>query len=255
VSDAGGWHPPYVPVDYERLVEPSFTLWRSGTTPGDHVDLLVDVCGRTLESVGHTLDFRPRRTVHVCCFHTNVEAREALARDIHPTMALAPYAGEHASLIVLQSPAADRRNGDPERLYRLLLHEITHQCVAEISGSRKILGDDNRDMRVPTWLNEGLAEYVANTGSGRDAFNRSAVESLSAHAPASTFDALNRSLDDLDADGRRAAFVTATGAVGLLVRRRGLPAVFRRVRDIAAVIGNDASIDPERLRAMPLPSG
>jgi hypothetical protein len=122
---------------------------------------------------------------------------------------------------------------------RILVHEIAHQLVMERTGSRKTLGDGNRHMRVPPWLDEGMAELLAETAGGRPQRLEDALATLRSCPPRVTLGAVDDALVGLDSPARSEAFALATGAVVHLVQRRGLRAVFHDLEEIAACCGRE----------------
>jgi hypothetical protein len=160
-------------------------------------------------------------------FHSLSEMQDALDRPALPTMLMAPYLGADASLIVCASPSVDDRNGDAGRMFRHLAHEVVHACVAEVSGSTKELGDGNAGRRVPPWLDEGLAELVSLTVSGRLWASASAA---GATLPAWSEDDANARLDALDAPDRAPAFAWALARVREMAARTGIAGLFASLR-------------------------
>lgn len=151
---------PYVPQTYRRSESPPCTFWTSPREAGKRRRRLRSWTFDATSFLSETLGFQPSRRLHVVSFRTNAEARLSLGREVPPTMALAPYAGETDCLVVVQSAEADPRNADPARMRGILVHEIAHQLVAEKTGSTKLLGDGNRFMNISTWLSEGFAELL-----------------------------------------------------------------------------------------------
>jgi hypothetical protein len=192
------------------------------------------------ESLSEVLEFRASRRLHVVSFLTNEEARRVLDREVSATMALAPYAGETACLVVVQSPAADLQNADPIRMTGTPVHEIAHQFVAKKTGATKRLGDGNRSMRVSAWLNEGLAELVRYAFLKDAARMDGALREFQNASDRLTWREIGRLLDDL-ADQRRAkVFGRATGAVAELARKVEVPRPFDRLLDIDRSVPSDA---------------
>jgi hypothetical protein len=137
--------PLYVPESYVCHPTARAELWTHAAAPTDHTQRLARITQEALAALEELLGVTPRRRLHLCCYATNREARDALEREVSPDMALAPFSGDAESVIVVQSPRSSPRNADEPRLLRLIAHEISHQLVAEVTGSRKRLGDSNRD--------------------------------------------------------------------------------------------------------------
>ncbi|MDD5263436.1 MAG: hypothetical protein PHU43_01195 [Candidatus Bipolaricaulis sp.] len=217
---------PYVPRTYRRTESTLCTFWTSPREAGEHLRHLRSWTVDAARFLSETLGFRPTRRLHVVSFQTNEEARRFLGREVPPTMALAPYAGDTHCLVAVQSADADARNDDPQRMRGILVHEIAHQLIAEKTGSTKRLGDANRLVRCSTWLNEGLAELLrfhflrdmTRIEDTRAEFER-AQDAL-------TWRDVDHLLDDLDGGRRAAAFVRATGAVAWVAQDAGVAALF-----------------------------
>ena len=152
-----------MPQGYLSAPSDPCILWTSPREAIGHRTCLLSWVTDAAEFPSEVLEFRASRGLHVVSFLTNEEARCALDRDIPATMALAPYAGETACLVVVQSPTVDLQNADPIRMTGTLVHEIAHQFAAEKTASTRRLGDGNRSMHVLAWLNGGLAELLRYT--------------------------------------------------------------------------------------------
>jgi hypothetical protein len=124
-------------------VLPAATVWSEAPAP-----LVGAWIADARSRVEACLGFGMTRAVHVVVYTHNRDARAALDRAVPDTMLLAPvHAADHA-LVALHAPATDPANRDPRRMLRLLCHELVHVCVAEVTGSRKRLGDGDVDLRV-----------------------------------------------------------------------------------------------------------
>jgi hypothetical protein len=177
-----------------------------------------------LDGIEQLLQFRLERTVHVVVYGTNADARAALDRDVAPTMLLAPYHANDESLLALQAPSVDERNGDERRMRRHICHELAHTFAAERTGSLKRLGDGNRDMRIESWVDEGFAVVLASRVADQPdvieaALRNAAIANLSS-------DEITAALDDLSSPNRRAAFALATVRVWRAIDLHGFRYVF-----------------------------
>ncbi len=235
---------PYIPADYQSVTSAEFTLWHSPAEPAANLCQARETIARAERFCRQTLEFNPRRQLHICCFASNEEACRALDRQLHPAMALAPFTDGTAALVVIQSPAADPRNGDPTRMLRVMAHEICHQYTAEVTESVKRLGDANRHLRIRTWLNEGLAEVIGNLAGNRTATLEQARDRWRQSAAPMTFDELDQHLDDLNSPQRALAFSHATAAVHELTRHQRLPELFFDLRRLDARYSGDQLCTP-----------
>lgn len=238
---------PYIPETYVRDDLPGFILWHAPDEPSGRVGNLKAWTEFAAAFVREALQWRLRRALHVCCFRDNESARHALERDVSPSMALAPYADEHAGLIVVQSPDADPRNGSRPRMIRLLAHEAAHQLVLDVTDSRKILGDGNRHRLTPPWLDEGFAERLAHLAAADDEGLVRLEKTFESEVERFTFAELDRHLDDLGSPARSAAFVHATAAVRRLLRRFGVAGGFRELPPLSRIAWDGRLCSPENL--------
>lgn len=216
----------HIPPNYLARVG-VVTLWHAPVEPSHHLDALAESTGLARSTVSELLAFDPTRPLHVCMCNSHDVMQEALGRSVPPTMLMAPYLGDDASLIVCGSPSIAPRNGDAGRMFRHLAHEIVHAFVAEVSGSVKELGDCNVGRRVPAWLDEGLAELVSLTVSGRDP--KDLLEVPEAVAGWTESD-VNERLDALDSGERELAFAWALGRVQAMTRDVGIAGLFASLR-------------------------
>jgi hypothetical protein len=132
-------------------------------------------------------------------------------------------------------------------MVRVLAHEIAHLVNAEVSGSRKILGDGNRDRHIASWLDEGLAVVVASKVAGRPEMIDRCLESMPKAEQGWDDDRLNRALDALDGPERAAAFALAVRRVLDLMREHDTLAAF--YRSLWCQDRNRSTARPARTRA------
>jgi hypothetical protein len=244
----------YVPRGYRSAQHAEFWLHAAPDEDPHYLAFLAQTVAVALCRVCAALSWAPGRCLHVCCYASSVEAQQALNRRIPPTMAMAPFCDEDQALVVLHSVRCDVKNADPQRMLRLLAHEITHQFIAERTGSIKRLGDGQAGMHVSSWLNEGLAEATAlviaeqtdRVGSECRAFRRRSEYPL--------YGTVSEWLDNLEAGQRRLAFSHAVGAVGVLYAEHPLSLLFERLPEIERACPPESRCDPSTVLAALPPS-
>lgn len=235
---------PYIPTAYEAMKTPRCTLWHAPGEAPDHLTLLIGLAEKAVGYLESTLRIRGERSLHLCCYRSHAEACVSLDRTIPPTMALAPFSDRTRGLVAVQSPGVAPVNGDPVRMFRILVHEFAHLLTMEATGSRKRLGDENRNMRIQAWLHEGVAEVCSLLAVDQDDVLDRCVRTLGRRETAWTFGDVNARLDDLDDRERALAFDRATGAVAWLAAWESLERVVARLRPWNHVLpaGLDCSI-------------
>ena len=230
---------PYIPIVYNAMETPCCTIWHAPGEAPDHLALLADLAEKAVDCLQTTLRFRSVRSLHLCCYQSHAEACASLDRTIPPTMALAPFSDRGRGLVVVQSPGVAPENGDPTRVFRILVHEFAHLLTMETTGSRKRLGDGNRGMRIPAWLHEGIAEVCSLLAMERDEVLDRCVRSVTRTARAWTFAEVSARLDDLDDGERASAFDRATGAVAWLAAWEGLDRIIARLHLWSQTLSDD----------------
>jgi len=238
---------PYIPPDYETIVHHDVRFCFSACEAEGDRKLIKDVSVAALDYVTKALAFKPIRQTYVCCYHTRDDATRALGRNVPASMAMAPYASETCGLVVIHSPSLHPTNQDTRRLRRILAHELCHLLVAERSASTKILGDDNGNMHVSAWLNEGLAEVIGFKAIADEHRLTVLSEAFQASQAYHTFGTLSQWLDDLDHDARSQAFEHGTGAVEQLCEHLGIEAVFNQICQIDTLFDASNTCSPAQL--------
>ena len=157
----------FIPKGYLAQSNGCFTYWASPREEPKSVNFGLSTVTEALAKVQEIMGFHPSREIHFCMYHSHELLCDTLNRDLPKTMLLAPYADDRLGIILFLSPTVSLSNGDRLRMLRHLIHEICHLFIWEITGSKKVLGDGNCDMKIATWLDEGLAEYVSLTATGR----------------------------------------------------------------------------------------
>ncbi|ADO74300.1 peptidase MA family metallohydrolase [Stigmatella aurantiaca] len=116
-----------------------------------------------------------------------------------------------------------------------LVHEYVHAALDEICGGGHLL---------PTWLNEGLAEYVEWRYLGSEGPPRETADMLQAAARGGKLPSLARlSQDMLVRQANPAlAYATSASAVRELISRGGAPKLLSLVRDVGQGTGFDRAL-------------
>lgn len=211
----------FVPEDYVAVERTeggaSVEFYSHPEEPRENVQLLLNLGIRAFQGVCKELNFSPKRLVCFCMFHSREAMTSALGRDVPVGMLMTPWMSQRESVIVFQSPAIDQMNGDPKRMLRHLAHEVVHALVAEVTHSEKLLGDDNNDMRIKPWQDEGLAEVVAALVSDRREIIEASIQSAalrnSTESDGFSLGKLDEQLVDIHSPERGDAFRVATGLV------------------------------------------
>ena len=239
---------PYIPGGYRHIELSDFSLFASPDESSAHVEWLKQTVREVSDALRSFLNFCPKRRLAVCCYRSNQEACECLDRKIDSTMALAPFDDNSKGLIAIQSPEANRRNGDSDRMKRILAHEMAHQFVSEISNSKKVLGDGNVNRIVPAWLDEGFAVVVSRLVWNDITPLKESIELFNNCTELMTFGELNWHLDDLWSKLRDKAFMCSTAAVYSLVQETSVDYVFRNLNMISGKYDNDDVCAPDKFR-------
>jgi hypothetical protein len=121
----------------------------------------------------------------------------------------------------------------------ILAHEFTHLFAMEKTSSTKILGDDNVNMRIQAWLNEGFAEILRYQTTGKKQELEDALACFHAGNKSFTFRHINASLDGLTSKERAEAFKLATAFVWALAKNAGIQHVFDNLIDIGVLYHSD----------------
>jgi hypothetical protein len=133
-------------------------------------------------------------------------------------MMMVPYTDAIDSLIIFFLPNIS--GVAPENLTRHLVHEIAHCFIDEKTESKKVLGDNDKDMKIESWKSEGLAEVISYYALGREReLENKKFSELSDEL-------LNENLDNLNSKVRSEAFEIATARVFLEVQKIGLNRYF-----------------------------
>jgi len=243
---------PYLPTTYTSSSFDNVVVHHVPAEDATHVQMIAKLAQQAMGFVQQETSFIPSRQIHICLYHTNAEAQHQLQRNIPPTMAMVPFSGREAGLIVLQSPDAHPLNGERERMLRLLAHECTHLVIAETTGSLKVLGDGNRSMRISTWINEGFAELLGHRAIGAIDRLEAAQKRFRNAKCYHSFKALSDLLDGLDHPARSDAFDHATAAVNLLVNRFNLEYAFPGILSIDRACRSSALCTPQFIQSLEL---
>jgi hypothetical protein len=205
----------FIPKSYARQSYRNFDIWFSSSA--DNIDILKTK--RAIFSAYTKINqmnlLNPKRRSNFCCYSNYDEGCRTLNRRIPPNMLMAPYSDTKNSLITLFSPSISKAND--KKLVRHLVHEIAHCFIDEKTSSTKILGDCNKNMKIDSCTNEGLAEVISYYALGLES-------KLRKLPPAKDF--YSKDLENLTDPNRSLAFQSATSMVFLKVKISGLKRYF-----------------------------
>jgi len=231
---------PYIPAGYRCSPTQIGRLWTNPEEPCGHRGRLERWIDEAYEVVTSSLGSPMTRSIHVCCYHDNEQARRSLDRQISSSMALAPFSSSTAGLVVVQSESANPANGDARRMRRIVAHELAHLWIPEAMSSQKTLGDGNRDLRVSSWLNEGIAESVGLAASEGAAKAVACRERFHGLREPIRFGELSEILDGLDSDRRSWVFDVVVGCVQQLTRSFDLGRIAGSIGTVEQFLRPDA---------------
>jgi hypothetical protein len=137
--------------------------------------------------------------------------------------------GMAAAIAGFYSDNAIRMNDSAEmneKNQATLVHEYTHAVIDELSGFH--------DERLPTWINEGLAEWTEWHYQGNDDGPPEVQAGLKKYAQAKALPSLEGMSRGALAQQPNPAlrYATSASAIGLLVKRGGMENVIGFIRDV-----------------------
>jgi hypothetical protein len=186
-------------------------------------------------AVERTLGAGRRRPVDVVLY-----SREEFALH-HGEQAASAVAGFYSGSAIRMNDSAEMT----PQVRATMVHEYTHAVLDELSGFKP--------QTLPTWLNEGIAEYVSwkAQGSDRPPFQQAVqLKELAARGALPPLEQLSRG--PLLGQGDAGLLYALSGsAVRLMVARAGLPGVLKLIRTLGASPG--ASFDKEFERCVGKP--
>ena len=136
-------------------------FYQEGTGMADRAQIMLDIAGATLERMRPVLGIDPELPLHIVTYSSYQDMRGAL-----------PFRSSTTSERLITQGVAFKEERvllvyGQDRSYKgTTAHEFTHLLVADAAG--------RATNQVPSWLNEGLAEYanVINSGSYDRALQR-----------------------------------------------------------------------------------
>jgi len=122
-------------------------------------------------------------------------------------------------------------------MLRHLSHEFVHLANWEVSGSVKKMGDKSIGMKIPPWLDEGLAEFISLRITGRLA-NFLESRMVTAIAKSCTPRQIDQFLNNFDSDGRTEAFAIVTSVVQVILAKTSWSELFKDAAKISELEKN-----------------
>lgn len=184
-----------------------FTLLFEGQGPSNRVSRVRDLLEDAYRLVGARLNWYPDRPISVVIY-TDQEFRDVTRS---PAWTKALFDGK------IHLPVGGPLDDDA-LLRRLVVHELTHAFVFELGRGR-----------VPTWLNEGLAQWFETEGAERPSIT-----------PGVPLSVLHGSFLALDEAGAEAAYAQSLSAAAALIDRAGLV----RLRSLVEALAGNQPFAP-----------
>ncbi len=149
----------FIPKSYARQTYKNFDIWFSPSANESDIAKTKQAIFSAYAKIDRLNLLSLKRRLNFCCYSNYNEGCNTLDRNIPPNMLMAPYSDTKNSLITLFVPSISKTND--KKLVRHLVHEIAHCFIDEKTSSTKILGDDNKNMKIDSRTNEGLAEVIS----------------------------------------------------------------------------------------------
>ena len=153
-------------------------------------------------------------------FYTLEDSLNTLCKEVPASVFMVPYCTNKHTIIIGHSPTLEQRNKDTKRIRRHLIHEFVHIMNWRLTSSKKILGDNNINIKIPSWCDEGLAEIIALKLSD----NPSKINDIKKRVTYNKYDDINLKLinqyfNNFDNQKRSEAFDLSTVAVDYLFKK------------------------------------
>ena len=103
----------------------------------------------------------PEINVDFCFYSSLSDSKLGTGMNLPATVFMLPFCSKKSAVIIGHSPKLDKRNAILNRIDRHILHEFVHLMNWKLTGSRKTLGDDNKYVKLTSWLDEGIAEVIS----------------------------------------------------------------------------------------------
>jgi tetratricopeptide (TPR) repeat protein len=192
-----------------------FVVKYSGSTQTLVGDILLPILEEAYSSVGSRLNYYPNHKVTVILYTDE----EFTAATDSPGWAGAIYDGK------IRIPTKGV-SGSSNDLKKMVFHEYTHALVFDLAGER-----------CPTWLNEGLAQYMEDAPV--DPADKLVIDYMKQNGKDLPLKGLSEGFTGMPADAAYTAYMMSLSATSFLIKKYGESSV----KAILAAIKAGKSID------------
>lgn len=201
-------------ADWKELDTTNFTIYftEQDASPAKELAKVAENLRKiTVKSIGY--DFKLKTKVYLAPDRKQFEELQKPRKTPEWSVGTASSAQNR---IVLYSPAGARKEGYNYHIIRVFHHELCHIVLGRALAGR----------RIPRWLNEGVAQYLANEWSTNDTFKMTIAYILDGLIP------LEELMDHWPKDERQArvAYLQSKAFVTYLARRGLLPYIIEEMR-------------------------
>ena len=217
----------YIPVDYKNKDFATYSIWFSPNEKQKNILFISEIIRESLQKIENLFNYSILRKLNIYIYLTNKEACIHHKRNISPTMLMIPFASEYESLIICHSPDVHPLNASKSRMFRHLTHEIVHAINYEKTNSKGIFGDEMRNINIPSWVDEGVAEVVVARVLNDNQILEKYEKEVNSSVVSFTNKELEYHIDNLNSDKRELAFAFATVKVLEIINKNGIQNIFQ----------------------------
>lgn len=158
----------FIPSDYKCHRIQNIEIWFSPMEDDQDICLITRFFNEAYSLVLNAYPDLAQILFAVCVYNSCSEGCLFLNRKLSPTHLLVPYAVFQEGAICCFSPSIHTKNGNRDRMVRHFCHELIHIALTKLSGSRRVLGDQLKNLNIPVWIDEGISDYLALRLVGND---------------------------------------------------------------------------------------
>jgi hypothetical protein len=217
----------FIPKNYILTEFNTFSIWSSPNEQLKNVNFIATIINESLQKLKEKFNISINKKLYFCIYFSNKEAQEELQRNISSTMLMLPFTSNEESLIICHSPEIHPSNADRQNMLRHLTHEIMHAYNYEVTESTCILGENMMNVKIPSWLNEGIAETVTAEVINDNSILSKYENLIHSFDGILTNAQLDEYINDLNSDKRKLAFAFATIKVNKLLQNSNIWNVLR----------------------------
>jgi hypothetical protein len=151
----------YIPENYKSTKNNQLELFYCKNAKLNEIDAIFNTSTEAINSFKSYFKFSPKYNCNFIVYNSVKDVFQVTGKHFNNTSLCVLYADKEQSFISMFSASENILNGNQQRQYFHILHELSHVWITIITNSDREINNQNRNLKIPIWLDEGISEFIA----------------------------------------------------------------------------------------------